>query len=876
MVYKSKMTGMEVAIIGMAVRFPQSATLQEFWSNIIQAKECVTFFSPEELRAEGIDQATLNNPSYIRAKPFIENVCDFDAAFFGYSHKDAAAFDPKTRVLHEVVYHALEDAGYAKQTDTLIVGTFLGVSEDIEWLRRSITKIDGDALTRFSSGIYGHKDLSAFFIAHSMNFTGPVYSVYSSCSTSLSATHMACRSLLFGECDLALAGGITIDLPQKSGYFCQQGMIHSTDGHCRPFDSNATGTLFGDGAGVVVLRRLEDAIANGDRIYAVIRASAVNNDGNQKMGFAAPSQTGQKKVIQEAHRLAEIEPETIGYLETHGTGTHIGDPIEFSALTEAFATTQQQYCALGAVKANIGHTYAAAGVAGLIKAALVLHNRTIPPLANYQTPNPKIDLVQSPFYIPTQPLAWPTSTTPPRAGVSSFGIGGTNVHVILEAVSPVTDDVDIMQSSIIPFSAPSFSQLDQIEQQLTKLVNDTNRNVVAYTQQIARPEFACRRVLKVDSNGCQTVLTKLNNFIPISALGINCDDLRDHVDGSQAHLFRQSSGYLQEVSHLLNTLRKSAVLQKYQHETDLWSQARAGSLLARGCLAIVALKCWQKLLPSLKVFSGEGLGLLPAAVVIGIITLEDMLQMLLALDQNSAQLNIPNIQAPIADYTLALQKQSLSIEQYQDIGFWSEVLLNHTLATQQLPDRVNWLNLTSDDQTDFSALTIVAQLWCEGISVNWQMWYGDHILSRGDASHYPFHRSHYPLPNIKEIYDPVSSVTEQQATVHHSYQPPYQPRPKLGNPYISPQTAAMKFITDMMSDTLEIEPIGIDDDFFELGGHSLLVTQLTSRLEREFGVSIDLVALMETPNPRNIYAHLAQQLGGEENLELACHNKGVK
>lgn len=430
MIYNSEMTGMEVAIIGMAVRFPQSSSLQEFWSNIIQAKECVTFFSVEELLAEGIDQTTLYNPAYIRAKPFIENVFDFDASFFGYSNKEADSMDPKTRVLHEVAYHALEDAGYAKQTHVLRTGAYFGASEDIEWLRRSMSKIDGDALTRFSSGIYGYKDLGAHFIAHSLNLTGPVYSVYTSCSTSLSTTHMACRSLLFGECDLALSGGITIDLPQKSGYFCQQGMIHSTDGHCRPFDSHATGTLFGDGAGVVVLRRLEDAIANGDRIYAVIRASAVNNDGNQKMGFAAPSHEGQKKVIQDAHRLAEINSETIGYLETHGTGTQVGDPIEFSALTEAFITSKRQYCALGAVKANIGHTHAAAGIAGLIKAALVLHKRIIPPLTNYQTPNPKIDLEQSPFYIPTQPLAWSESTTPFRAGVSSFGIGGTNVHII--------------------------------------------------------------------------------------------------------------------------------------------------------------------------------------------------------------------------------------------------------------------------------------------------------------------------------------------------------------------------------------------------------------------------------------------------------------
>lgn len=288
MEYASEMNGMEIAIIGMAVRFPQSRTLHEFWHNIVQGKECVTFFSEEELLAEGVEQSTLDNPAYVRAKPYIEGICDFDAAFFGYSHKEAQTLDPKSRVLHEVAYHALEDAGYAQRTSDLITGVFVGASEDVDWLRRSLSQIGGDALNRFESGIYGHKDLLAHLIAYSLNLNGPVYSLYTSCSTSLSATHIACRSLLFGECDLALAGGITIDLPQKSGYFCQQGMIHSTDGHCRPFDSQASGTLFGDGAGVVVLRRLEDALAAGDRIYAVIRGSAVNNDGKQKSVLSRP------------------------------------------------------------------------------------------------------------------------------------------------------------------------------------------------------------------------------------------------------------------------------------------------------------------------------------------------------------------------------------------------------------------------------------------------------------------------------------------------------------------------------------------------------------------------------------------------------------
>ncbi|HGM7842569.1 TPA: beta-ketoacyl synthase N-terminal-like domain-containing protein [Serratia marcescens] len=863
MEYASETNGMEVAIVGMAVRFPQSNTLSEYWSNIVQAKECVTFFSEQALLAEGIDQATLDNPNYVRAKPYIEGVCDFDAAFFGYSHKEAQTLDPKSRVLHEVAYHALEDAGYAQRACEQVTGVFLGASEDVEWLRRSMSQIEGDALTRFSSGIYGHKDLIAHFIAYSLNLSGPVYSLYTSCSTSLSATHVACRSLLFGECDLALAGGITIDLPQKSGYYCQQGMIHATDGHCRPFDTHASGTLFGDGAGVVVLRRLEDALAAGDRIYAVIRGSAVNNDGNQKMGFAAPGHEGQKKVIRDACNLADVSTESIGYVETHGTGTRIGDPIEFAALTEAFDTPQRHYCALGAVKANIGHTHAAAGVAGLIKTALALYKRTIPPLANYQTPNPKLDLQHSPFYIPTRALAWPELGTPPRAGVSSFGIGGTNVHMILEAAQPAARDSNKAQRVFIPLSAPSPAQLDRITQQMAALLNDADASEVAYTQQVVRPAFDCRRVVQVDGDGTQTVLAALKDSMPLAAWGRHCPDLRTEADSANARLLAHSAVYQREEAALVAMLDEHMLPPGYRSDAGLWAQAEAGSLLARGCLTIAALKTWMTLLPALNVLSGSGTGILPAAAATGVMATQDVLRMLWALDNKAQRLSIPERHPPTSGYTLAWQGRALRNEQHDDLGFWSEALLANAVPSGQRDPGINWLTLPSDAEDSLAALRTIAQLWGAGFNVNWAAWYGDHVPQRGCASAYPFEHTYYPLP--ARTCAAASAEPTQEQEVSRSY----QTRPTLSVPFVAAQTPAMKHITGLMEQILELKPVGLDDDFFELGGHSLLVTQLTSRLERDYNVRIDLVALMETPNPRSIYAHIAAQLGGEDNLEAA-------
>lgn len=428
--------GMEsIAIVGLAGRFPGASDVATFWRNVRDGVESIADFSDQELRAAGVTPDLLADPNYVKRRGILQDTELFDAALFGYSRREAELMDPQHRVFLECAWEALEHAGYAGGYDG-VAGIFAGAGLNTYLLRSLTTREDADlsGSAGFQTFIASDKDFLATRVAYKLNLKGPALAVQTACSTSLVAVVLACQSLLSYQCDLALAGGVAIDVPQKAGYLYQEGMILAPDGHCRPFDARAAGTVPGSGAGIVVLRRLSDALADGDTIYAVIRGSAINNDGSSKAGFTAPSVDGQAEVIALAHALAAIEPESITYVEAHGTGTPLGDPIEVAALTEAFraGTSARGFCAIGSVKSNIGHLDTAAGVAGLIKTVLALHHRLLPATLHYTQPNPQVAFEDSPFYVNTRTTEWKAGRTPRRAGVSSFGIGGTNAHVVLE------------------------------------------------------------------------------------------------------------------------------------------------------------------------------------------------------------------------------------------------------------------------------------------------------------------------------------------------------------------------------------------------------------------------------------------------------------
>jgi amino acid adenylation domain-containing protein len=437
-----KETGFEIAVIGMAGLFPGASGIDEFWENLKNGIDSIGFFTGEELLAAGgVEAETLEKPGYVKARGIIERCEYFDAHFFGYSPMEARIMDPQMRVFSQCVWHALEHAGYDPFSYHRKIGLYAGATPNI--YREALTTFSNtkQGISGFLTAQLVDKDFMCSHISYKLNLKGPSFTFHTACSTSLVAIHLAVQGLLQGECEMALAGGVSIAYPPQKGYLYQEGMIYSADGHHRTFDSTATGSVFGDGAGVVVLKNLVEAKEERDYIYAVIRGSAINNDGMRKVGFTAPSIDGQVEVIKAAQLAAGVEPDSITYLEAHGTATPLGDTVEIEALKQVFNTGKKRFCAIGTVKTNVGHLYSAAGAAGFIKTVLALKHRLIPPSLHFYTPNPQIDFDNSPFYVNTRLKEWKSNGCPLRAGVSSFGIGGTNAHVILEEAPAAGESV---------------------------------------------------------------------------------------------------------------------------------------------------------------------------------------------------------------------------------------------------------------------------------------------------------------------------------------------------------------------------------------------------------------------------------------------------
>jgi len=427
--------GHDIAIVGMTGRFPGARHVDQLWRNLRDGVESIRFFSAAEMRAAGVPEEMLADPFYVRAKGVLDEVEGFDAKFFGFSPREAEILDPQHRHFLECSWEALESAGYDPERPPGPIGVFASVGRNSYFTSNLLNNPAPLRKAGVVQSVLGNdRDFLPTRVSYKLNLQGPSLVVQTACSSSLVAVHLACRSLLEGECDMALAGGVTIPVPQVSGFLHEDGGIFSNDGHCRAFDAKAKGTVPGSGVAVVVLRRLRDALADGDFIHAVIKSSAINNDGNRKIGYTAPSPEGQIRVIREAIARAGVDAGTITYVETHGTGTLLGDLVEVTALKEAYRPLTQRVgsCALGSLKTNVGHMDTAAGVGGLIKATLALRNRQIPPSLHFREANPKLDMGGSPFFVNAELREWNAEDGPRRAAVSSFGIGGTNAHLILE------------------------------------------------------------------------------------------------------------------------------------------------------------------------------------------------------------------------------------------------------------------------------------------------------------------------------------------------------------------------------------------------------------------------------------------------------------
>jgi acyl transferase domain-containing protein len=490
----------DVAVVGMAGRFPGAKNVEEFWRNLVGGVESVSFFSDEELLGAGVEAELLGEANFVKAGAVLEDVEYFDASFFGLTPREAEMTDPQHRLFLEQAWAALETAGYTAEKYAGRIGVFAGESFNSYLFNNLAARRElVEAVGTLQTIIGNDRDHLTTQAAYRMNLKGPCVSVQTACSTSLVAVHLACQSLLNHECDMALAGGVSVGVPQVQGGVYQEGSIISPDGHCRAFDAAAAGTVKGSGVGVVVLKRLSDALADGDHIEAVIKGSAINNDGSLKAGYTAPSVEGQAGVVAEALAVAGVEPETVSYIEAHGTGTALGDPIEIAALSEAFGPdVKKNSCAVGSAKTNVGHLDAAAGVTGLIKAVLALRHRQIPPSLHFERPNPNIDFSRTPFYVNAKLADWESNGGPRRAGVSSFGIGGTNAHVVLEEAPAPRPSGASRSHQLLTLSARTADALESATANLVGHLRehpDSNLADAAYTLQVGRKDFAHRRAL---------------------------------------------------------------------------------------------------------------------------------------------------------------------------------------------------------------------------------------------------------------------------------------------------------------------------------------------------------------------------------------------
>lgn len=494
----------DIAIIGMSCEFPNSKDKHQYWHNIRDGIECLSDLSQDELKAAGVAQADLAKENYVSRAGVLEDIEDFAAGFFGLSPREAELMDPQHRRFLEHAWWAIEDAGIDPYTTDKVIGLYAGASLNAYLINNLLTHAELKGADHGQQLLFGNShDYLATRVAHFMDLKGPAITMQTACSSSLVIVHQACQALLTQQADVMLAGGVTIRVPQKSGYLYSIDGILAKDGHCKAFDNDASGTLFTNGIGVIVMKRLADALADGDDIYAVIKGSAVNNDGSNKVSYTAPNVDGQAEVIALAHAVANVDPDTISYIEAHGTGTHIGDPIEISALNKAFqvSTKRKQFCAIGSVKSNIGHLDIAAGIAGLIKTVLALRAQQLPPSLHFTEANPKLKLNETAFYVNTKLQPWQsTNGLPRRAAVSSFGIGGTNAHVILEQ-APVPEEVTPVKQAdyyLFPLSAKTEQELILLCQHYADYIEqyqDINLLDLSSTLQLGRHHFPYRRVL---------------------------------------------------------------------------------------------------------------------------------------------------------------------------------------------------------------------------------------------------------------------------------------------------------------------------------------------------------------------------------------------
>lgn len=560
-------TGLEVAIIGMAGRFPGARNVRQLWDNLKNGVESITRFSDEELDDMGITPEVYKRSDYVRAKGRLDHAEWFDSDFFNYVDNEAAIMDPQIRLLHECSYEALEDAGYDSSCYKGLIGYYAGALPNHYWEHKAAYLSDQFS-EQFDALHLIDKDFLSSRVSYKLDLRGPSVTVATACSTSLTSVHMACRALLMGECHIALAGGASLLFPSKAGYIYREGTIFSRDGKCRVFDANSTGTVPGEGLGIVVLKPLVKALHDRDTIYAVIKGSAINNDGAEKAGYTVPNINGPAQVIKRAIDFARIKPESISYVETHGTGTKIGDHIEFEALCKAFGTDKDNNCFIGSHKPNLGYLGPASGVTGLIKTVMALRYKLLPPTINCTTTNPDIDFQSRPFRINTQLVEWHRNGTPRRAGINNIAVGGTNAHVIIEEAPLQETSAMSREWKLITLSTKTKLALDASTDELASYFAQYPQLSIAdaaFTLHVGRRTYPYRRAIicKEHADAVDSLTTLNQKYVKTDLTGYDGDKktfflfpgIISHLKECTIDLFKKELDYRSEVERLCELSR---------------------------------------------------------------------------------------------------------------------------------------------------------------------------------------------------------------------------------------------------------------------------------------------------------------------------------
>lgn len=844
-----------IAVISYNGRFPGAESVEKFWENLAGGIESVSTFDNVEFKLE--DMQHESGKRFLNADAILRNIDQFDAAFFDLSPREAEIMDPQHRLFLEICWEAMEKAGYTSQKYPGTIAVYAGANLS-SYMVRNLYSNPGlvDRVGTFKTMLLNGQDFLATRVSYLMNFKGPSVNVNTLCSSSLVAVHSACQALLTYQCDLALAGGTNVQVSRNEALFYQEGGIGAADGHCRAFDADANGTVSGSGLGVVVLKRLEDALADHDHIEAVIRGTAVNNDGSEKNSYTAPNPDGQAACIADAIAMSEVDATTINLIEAHGTGTHLGDPIEIAGLTKAFRlyTDKTQYCAIGSVKTNIGHLVTAGGVASLIKVMLAMQHRQIPASLNFIKPNPKIDFASTPFFVNTQLRTWHgVDDAPLRAGVSSFGIGGTNAHVVVEEPpAPAAPSQDRGNWKLLILSAKTPTALTMQHHNLRAFIK-TNHTVnaadLAYTLQVGRYDFANKEImlfrniaeLEAQMESAAITYTEKPSTLPVVYLIPGADTayagigralydeeplFRQHLDECAAILLKNYNFNIKEVLFTRN--------REFKNEEQT---------ICQFCVSYALVRFWHTCGVVPQQIAAYGTGLLIAAVVFGDLSLEQAFLRLFHRQDGK----LPDLSLPLAELNSTGEQldparlQSFMNENPGRIfilaGAGKRLVAASGSGTKFL------YSLAEDEQEESKTLlTSLGYYWLWNGGVDWNRYHGTNKANRIQLPTYPFERQRYWIEPGNAISTDKGVAT---ATVPSETKLSRQPRPQLQNAYVAHRNSTEEVLVQYWQEALGIDCVGIHDDFYDLGGHSLLAAALVPRINDRFKLKLELHQLME-------------------------------